>query len=226
MVNEEYIESKNTFLLQKKRKASSDLYEANNNAKLNSEEKERAGRGRPKRGRGKGKNKKKMTEKLKKQIRKNNRKDGNKICLYLNQIQINSFTLDIFPFLPMNFENITIEFLESLIEEKHITINHKNELINDQRNIKYVKNKSFEIIYQHKEEETIQYILHIKNHHIFYLFFYYYHQIQENIVRLNQHFYSHRAKAELEEIKGSIQNLMEKCNKLVKEILKEKIKAI
>ena len=58
-MNEEYIESKNTFLLQKKRKASSDLYEANNNFKLNSEEKERAGRGRPKRGRGKGKNKKK-----------------------------------------------------------------------------------------------------------------------------------------------------------------------
>ena len=220
LVNEEYIETKNTFLLQKKRKAGSDLYEANNNVKLNSEEKERAGRGRRRRGRRKGKNKKKMTEKLKKQIRKNNRKDGNKICLYLNQIQINSFSLDIFPFYPMNFENITIEFLEGLIEEKHITINCKNELINDQRNIKYIKNKSFEIIYQHKEEETIQYILHIKDHHIFYLFFYYYHQIQENIIRLNQHFYSHRSKAELEEIKGNIENLMEKCNKLVKEILK------
>ena len=35
LINEEYIESKNTFLLQKKRKPSSDLYESNNKVKLN-----------------------------------------------------------------------------------------------------------------------------------------------------------------------------------------------
>ena len=161
-----------------------------------------------------------MTAKLKKQYRKDNRKDGKKISLYLNQIQINENSLDIFPFCPMNIENITIEFLEGLIEEKHIKVNRKNVLINDQRNLKYINNKSFEIIYQHKEEETIQYILHINNDHIFYIFLYYYNQIQKRIVRLNQHFYSHRSKAELEEVKGDLQNLMEKSNKLAKEILK------
>lgn len=219
----EYIESKNTFLLQKKRKASSDLYESKNNDHLSNEGKSRRRRGR---GRGKNKNKdknknkKKMSEKRKKQQRKNNRKDGKKICLYLNQIQINTNTLDIFPFCPMNIENITIEFLEGLIEKNHIKINLKNELINDQRNLKYINNKSFEIIYQHKEEEEIQYILHINDCHIFYLFLYYYHEIQTYIVRLNQNFYSHRSKAEMEEVKGGLENLMEKINKLAKEILK------
>ena len=215
-INEEYIESKNTFLLQKKRKASSDLNELKNNDNLNIKVNGRR-RGRAKKN---NKNQKKMTAKLKKQYRKDNRKDGKKISLYLNQIQINENSLDIFPFCPMNIENITIEFLEGLIEEKHIKVNRKNVLINDQRNLKYINNKSFEIIYQHKEEETIQYILHINNYHIFYIFLYYYNQIQKRIIRLNQHFYSHRSKAELEEVKGDLQNLMEKSNKLAKEILK------
>ena len=216
-INQEYIESKNTFLLQKKRKASSDFNELKNNNNINSEVKRRRGRAKNK---NKNKNKKKMTEKLKKQYRKNNRKDGKKISLYLNQIQINSNSLDIFPFCPMDIENIKIEFLQGLIEEKHIKVNSKNELINDHRNLKYIKNKSFEIIYQHKEEEKSQYILHINNDHIFYLFFYYYYQIQKKILRLNQHFYSHRSKAELEEVKGGLQNLMEKSNKLAQEIIK------
>ena len=200
----EYIESKNTLLLQRKRKAS--LY------------------GKPKKvKRNKNKNKKKMTAKLKKQQRENNRKDGKSICANLNQIKINDNTLDIFPFYPMNIENIKIEFLEGLIKEEHIKINPKNELINDKRNLKYINNKSFEIIYQYKEEESIQYILHINNEHIFNLFLYYYYQIKRNILLLNQRFYSHGSKAEIEEIKGGLQNLIEKSNKLTKEIVKSNV---
>ena len=163
-----------------------------------------------------------MTLKLKKQQRQNKQKDGKSIYLNLNQVQINNNSLDIFPFFPMNIENVTIEFLEGLIKEKYIKINRKNELINDQINLKYINNKSFEIIYQHKEEETIQYILHISNYHILYLFLYYYYQIQNNILLLNQKFYSHSSKAELEEIKGGLENLIEKSNKIAKEIVKLK----
>ena len=200
----EYIESKNTLLLQQKRKASLDC--------------------KPKKvKRNKNKNKKKMTAKLKKQQRENNRKDGKSICVNLNQININGNALDIFPFYPMNIENIKIKFLKGLIKEKHIKIKPKNELIYDQRKLKYINNKSFEIIYQHKEEETIQYILHINNEHIFYLFLYYYYQIKRNILLLNQKFYSHRSKAEIEEIKGGLQNLIEKSNKLTKEIVKSNL---
>ena len=202
--NGEYIESKNTLLLQQKRKASPDC-----------KPKERK--------RNKNKNKKKMTAKLKKQQRENNRKDGKSTCVKLNEIEINDNTLDIFPFYPMNIENIKIEFLEGLIKEEHIKINPKDELINDQRNLKYINNKSFEIIYQHKEEETIQYILLINNDHILYLFLYYYYQIKRNILLLNQRFYSHGSKAEIEEIKGGLQNLIEKSNKLAKEIVKTSV---
>ena len=163
-----------------------------------------------------------MALKLKKQQRQNKQKDGKSIYLNLNQVQINNNSLDIFPFFPMNIENVTIEFLEGLIKEKYIKINRKNELINDQINLKYINNKSFEIIYQHKEEETIQYILHISNYHILYLFLYYYYQIQNNILLLNQKFYSHSSKAELEEIKGGLENLIEKSNKIAKEIVKLK----
>ena len=71
----------------------------------------------------------------------NNKKDGLKINLYLNQIQVNNYKLENFPFFPLLKikENIKIEFLKGIINKKNlIKINKKAECIKDQRNLKYI----------------------------------------------------------------------------------------
>ena len=165
---------------------------------------------------------KKMSEKLKKLKKHNNKKDGKKISLYLNQIQINENSLDNFPFywILNTKENIKIEFLKGFIDsKKYIKINKKAELIKDDRNLKYIKNKFFKIIYQNKEND-MQYILHINSFHILYLILYYYNQIQENIKLMNKYYYSHASNDKINRIKNHLEILIKKCNKIVKEISK------
>ena len=108
----------------------------------------------------------------------------------------------------------------NLIEKNSlIRINKNSQFINNQRNLKYIKNKLFEIIYQHKNEE-IQYIIHIKGYHILYFIFYYYYQIQQNIIFLNKIYYSHYSNEKIREVIKHLIILIKKCNKFVKKISK------
>jgi hypothetical protein len=95
---------------------------------------------------GENKNKKKATKKTKKKSKKitikdkkiikmNNKKDGLKINLYLNQIQVNNYKLENFPFFPLLKikENIKIEFLKGIINKKNLI------KINKKQNFKCIK---------------------------------------------------------------------------------------
>ena len=169
---------------------------------------------------------KKINKKLKSKIillnKKNNKKDGEKIHLYLNEIQINKNSLENFPFFPtLNMEeNINIEFLKAIIDKKElIRLNKKAELIKDKRNEKYIKNRRFEFIYQNNEK-TEQYSLYINECHILYLFLYYYYQIKEGIKLINKFHYSHSSFYKSQRVANLIEKLIKRCNSIVKEITK------
>ena len=169
----------------------------------------------------KNKNKyKKMSKKIIKLNRINNKKDGEKINIYLNQIQINKNKLENFPFFPMIGikENIKIEFLKGIIDKKNlIKVNKKTELIKDQRNFKYLKNKIFELTYISKENDR-QYKIYIKGFHILYLILYYYYQIQEGIRLINKFHYSHASFSKSQKIIQVIERLIKTCNKITIDI--------
>jgi hypothetical protein len=227
--NEEYIESqkitkeceKNIFFLQKKRNGSEYNNEFGNINGLDKKKYKNKKNSLKKNNKNKN-NKKKMTAKLKKLNRINNRKNGESISLYLNQIEINENSLENFPFYPIldNNENFKIKILKGLTEKENIIrVNKNKKLINDERNLKYIKDKLFEIIYQNNFED-IQYIVHINGYHIIYLIFYYYYHIQEDMKLLNKLHYSHRSNREFIEVKNHLEILIRKCNKLTQEISK------
>lgn len=159
---------------------------------------------------------KKMSKKLINLNRINNKKDGEKIDIYLNQIQINKNKLENFPFFPMIGikENIKIEFLKGVIDKKNlIKVNKKTELIKDQRNFKYLKNKIFELTYINEEKDK-QYTIYIKGFHILYLILYYYYQIQEGIRLINKNHYSHGSFSKSYKIMQIIERLIKTCNRI------------
>ena len=223
LVDEEYIEflkfektEENLQFLQKKRSNNSGFDDIEN---LYGEE----------RGENKNKNKKKATKKTKKKTKKttikdkkiikmNNKKDGLKINLYLNQIQINNINLENFPFFPLLGikENIKIEFLKGIINKKKnlIKINKKAEYIKDQRNLQYIRKKKFEVFYANKENNR-QYVLYINEFHILHLILYYYYKIQQGIKLMNKYHYSHSSFEKSQRVTKQIESLIKKCNKIV-----------
>ena len=215
---------KNNFFLQKKRNGSVYYNEFENINVLDKKKYENKKNSLKKNNKNKN-NKKKMTAKLKKLNRINNRKNGKSINLYLNQIQINENALENFPFYPIvdNNEYFKIKILKGLTEKKNIIkVNKNTKLINDDRNIKFIKDKLFEIIYQNNIEE-IQYVVHINGYNILYLIFYYYYHIQEDIKLLNKFHYSHRSNREFIEVKNHLEILIKKCNKITQEITKTRL---
>ena len=156
-------------------------------------------------------------------IKNNNKKDGPKISLYLNQIQINKNRLEQFPFCQLlnAKENIKIDLLKGITEKKElIKIKRKPEIINHQNNLKYIVNKKFRIIYD-KNEDGTQYILFINGINILYLILYYYYQIKEELKLINKYHYSHASYEKSNNSRNLIENMIKKCNKIVKEITKE-----
>ena len=163
---------------------------------------------------------KKISKKDKKENKNNNKKNGVKISLYLNQIQINDSRLENFPFFPLIGirENIKIEFLKGIIDKKNlIKVNKKAECIKDQRNLKYIYNKQFELYYVNKENDK-QYIVYIKEFHILHLILYYYYTIQEGIKFINKYHYSHSSFEKSQKMTKQIGSLIKKCNKIVDNI--------
>ena len=165
---------------------------------------------------------KKTTAKLKKEIKLNQRKNGPKIHVYINQIEIVKSILENFPFFPtLNIKiNTKIYLLESLTQDKKDLIKAKKKvkLIKDERNLKYMKNKIFEIIYQDKEEKIIK-ILHIKGFNILYLILFYYHKLQINIKKVEQKFYSNQSVKEMVIASIPAVKSIINCNKITNEII-------
>ena len=228
--NGEYIElkkvdheqSKNAEFLQNKRKNSSN-YDENEKTNYSSKNINPNGCKRKPLKKKRKYNNKKLSLKNKKIIKNNNKKNGPKITIYLNQIQINKNRLEQFPFCQLlNVkENIKIDMLEGITEKKDIIkIKRKPEIINHQNNLKFILNKKFEIIYQKNEDQT-QYILFINGINILHLILYYYYQIQEEVKLINKYHYSHASYEKLNIVRNHIEILIKKCNKIVKEISKE-----
>jgi hypothetical protein len=170
------------------------------------------------------KSNKKITKKDKKIIKMNNKKDGLKINLYLNQIQVNNYKLENFPFFPLLKikENIKIEFLKGIINKKNlIKINKKAECIKDQRNLKYIRNKKFEVCFVNKENNR-QYVIYINEFHILHLILYYYYKIQQGIRLMNKYHYSHSSFEKSQRAAKQIESLIKKCNKIVEIITYKK----
>ena len=206
-------EEKDKNFLQKKRKNSLHFEEINDiNGKNKSKNKKHPLK----------KRHKKISSKIKNINKNNNKKDGKTICTYLNKIEINKNSLENFPFYPSirNKEITKIEFLKGIAIKKYsIRINKKAQLVKDQRNLEYINNKKFQIIYE-KKESNDQIILNINGFHILYLIMYYYYQMQKCIKQINKYHYSHanfnKTKNELKKV----EEVIKKCNKIVRDITK------
>ena len=165
----------------------------------------------------------KKTNKKNKKIKKklNNKKDGDKINIYLNQIKINKNYLEYFPLCPMKniSEIFKIELLEGIFEDDELIRMKKNvKIIKDERYLQSINNKKFEIIYQ-KEESDSQCILHINGINILYIILYYYLQIQQGLKLREKFLYSKKSKKQCLKADILVENLIKKCNKISKIII-------
>ena len=226
---EEYIEHEMTKkeenlenFLQRKRKLSKDKSEIAPKTKFKNGSNGLLGRRHPLKKKYKKINKK-LTVKLKNLIKLNNKKNGPSINVNLNQIQINKTGLENFPFHPLiNSKEITkISFLRGLAERKDlIRINKKVGLIKEIKSHKNLDDKLYKITYQNLMDDT-KYIVHISGINILHLILYYYYQIHKRIEQINIYHYSHSAFSKsLSEI-NIIEEIIKKCNLIVKEITNE-----
>ena len=226
--NKEYIELENSFkeetttnFLQKKRKLSKDKEDNASKPKNKFGINANSYRRHPLKKKYKKINKK-LTVKLKNLIKLNNKKNGIYISVNLNQIQINKTGLENFPFHPLlNSKEISkISFLKGLAERKDlIRINKKVGLAKDLKSNKYLNDKEFKIVYQNIEDDN-KYIVNISGINILYLILYYYYQIHKSIEKINVYHYSHSAfYKSLNEI-NKAEEIIKKCNLIVKEISK------
>ena len=168
---------------------------------------------------------KKLNAKIKKENKLNHRKEGPKIHAYLNQIQIIKTELENFPFYPSlnDKANTTIDFLKSLVEEKKEIIKSKKkiQLIKDDRNLKFMQNKRFEIIYQNKEGNK-QNTLHINGFNILKVILYYYYNIQKNIKEVEKKYYSNQSTKDIIHAAIQVYKSIRQCNRITSEISTEK----
>ena len=165
------------------------------------------------------KSRRKMTKKEKINQKNKNKKDGKKISLYLNNIQINEKSLIYFPFCEQISidEIIKVSFLEGVIlENKLFSKNDKNSLLKEK--IPNLNNYLFRVTYHKKNEdknEALMYILQIRGINILYLINYYYSLIKKKVLKINKNHYSHiKFEKSLEE-NNKIGNLILICNDLV-----------
>ena len=166
---------------------------------------------------------KKLTVKLKNLIKINNKKNGPHALVNLNQIQISKskISLENFPFHNLiNSKEITkISFLKGIIDRKKdlIRINKKIGLIKDTKCQKYLNDKEFKIVYQTMDGNKT-YTVHIFGINILYLILYYYYQIHKGIKQINVYHYSHSAFWKSEDEINKIEEIIKKCNHIVKKI--------
>ena len=166
---------------------------------------------------------KKLTLKLKNLIKINNKKNGLHALVNLNQIQISKskISLENFPFNNLiNSKEITkISFLKGITDRKKdlIRINKKIGLTKDTKCQKYLNDKEFKIVYQTIDGNKT-YTVHIFGINISYLILYYYYQIHKGIEQINVYHYSHSAFWKSEDEINKIEEIIKKCNHIVKKI--------
>ena len=226
-LGEEYIEyenlnkeENNTNFLQRKRKTSRDLSDEYPRVKIKIGSKSIKIKNQPLKKKCKKKNKK-ITRKL---YKINNSKNGDKICVNLNQIQIqkSKLCLEKFPFHPLlNSKEITkITFLKGILDRKVlIKINKKNILSKEKNYIKDFSNKRFKLIYK-KNNENIECIVYVNSVNILYIILYYYYQIHKNINQLNINHYAHAALYKSLIVINKLDLLIKNCNAITNGICK------
>ena len=166
---------------------------------------------------------KKLTLKLKNLIKINNKKNGLHALVNLNQIQISKskISLENFPFNNLiNSKEITkISFLKGITDRKKdlIRINKKIGLTKDTKCQKYLNDKEFKIVYQTIDGNKT-YTVHIFGINISYLILYYYYQIHKGIEQINVYHYSHSAFWKSKDEINKIEEIIKKCNHIVKKI--------
>ena len=228
-LNNEHIEIEKTFkeeniydFLHKKRKLTKDEGDTISKPKIKSGINANSYRRHPLKKKKYKKINKKLTVKLKNLIKINNKKNGLYTSVYLNQIEINKTGLENFPFHPLlNSKEISkISFLKGLAERKDlIRINKKVGFTKDLKSNKHLNDKKFKIVYQNTEDDT-KYIVHISGINILYLILYYYYQIHKSIETINAYHYSHAALYKSINEINKAEEIIKKCNHLVKEISK------
>lgn len=120
----------------------------------------------------------------------------------------------------INSKEITkISFLKGIIDRKKdlIRINKKIGLTKDTKCQKYLNDKEFKIVYQTIDGNKT-YTVHIFGINILYLILYYYYQIHKGIEQINVYHYSHSAFWKSEDEINKIEEIIKKCNHIVKKI--------
>ena len=170
------------------------------------------------------KSRRKMTKKEKMNQKNKNKKDGEKVSIYLNNIEINDKSLIYFPFCEQinNDEIIKVSFLEGIIlENKLFHKNEKNSLFREK--IPNLNNYLFRVTYYKKNEDkngAYIYMLKIRGINILYLINYYYSLIKKKVLKINKNHYSHIKFGKSLEENNKIGNLVLICNDLVTKLKK------
>ena len=110
--------------------------------------------------------------------------------------------------------------MKGLAKEKDlIRINKNVVLTKDLKSNKHLSDKKFQIVYQNIKGNT-KYIIHILGINILYIILYYYYQIHKSIETINIYHYSHAEfYKSINEI-NKVDEIIKKCNRIVKEISK------
>ena len=170
----------------------------------------------------KKKNNKKISAKEKRINKMKNSKNGVYITAYLNQLKVGKTSLKIFPLFPIPTleENITVCFLEGIINDKYkIKLKKTINLIKEDRIFEYIKYKRFEIKFQN-DVNNLEFTMYINQFNILFLIYYYYYKIKERIHLINKFHYAHATFSKIKrEINVTI-DLIKKCNIIVDEISK------
>ena len=223
-INREYIEfkilyeeEKDKIFLQNKRKISSDddLFDHNQSNQNSS----KLAKNTPLKKYNKTYNKK-ISKKEKQMKKLKNSINGEYVDVYLNQIQIKKSYLDNFPLIPTlnSNDNIKIHILKGIFEENYeLKLKKAKNLVKDNRNLKYIEKKRFELIYQNKKNNA-QYIVYINQCNILFIISYYYYQIKKSLLSMNKNFISHQSKSKIFNDRNMAENLIKKYNQIVKSI--------
>ena len=151
-----------------------------------------------------------------------NSKNGVYITAYLNQLKVGKTSLKIFPLFPIPTleENITVCFLEGIINDKYkIKLKKTINLIKEDRIFEYIKYKRFEIKFQN-DVNNLEFTMYINQFNILFLIYYYYYKIKENIYLINKYHYAHAAFSKIKREINITLDLIKKCNIIVDEISK------
>jgi hypothetical protein len=139
----------------------------------------------------------------------------------LNQIHIKKNYFKGYPFISTlsGIDNFKIHILKGIFKINGLDLKEKPNLTKDNRNLKYIKNKRFELIYENKEKSK-QYIVYINNFNFLNLILYYDYKIKEKLLSIEDLFVRHQSKKKIFDEINIAENLIKKYNQIIKEISK------